>query len=443
MRTFRWLLAAAAAMAVAGCRTPAPPPAFVMMASRVESGPPAPAGDGYAVVLPLGEYAARMRNLGIDPATVSVRVQAVTDRGWVRPRGAPGWYDAPLATDESEAGGEPTVAFTTATLDPSLRLRSQIQISGRPIGARPAVVLDTGAMERWGDPAKVVAYHGDDDAALARSLVARLRQLREHAVRLTGLEPTTPFGVAIVRSDAPTIVVTEPGIWPYRVPDDDFDRMLPILVHELVETAAHDLIRLREDPGNRWISDGIAEWAALRSLEAAGEYCALRAMLLGHVGRAFRASGPLTARYDLRRFRWPRDVRRGDTEMLGDALSAEPAGYAMALMFWTGYEETHGAEAIRSFLARARGLAEVTEADLMTLMDEIAGEPAAAGSRSMNLVVAHRVFLEWLRVVSRKCQAQQAPAVFGKDPEAPVTRGELRGVLDAYFPETPGDPGAP
>lgn len=429
------LAAAAVALAIVGCRTPAGPEGFVMMASRVESGPPVRVGDEYAVVLPLGEYVARMRSLGIDPADVSVRVQAVTQSGWVRPGGAPGWYEAPLATGEGEADGQPTVAFTTRKFEPSLRLRSQIQISGRPLGARPAVALDTDAMERVGESDEVAAYFGAGDAALAQSLLDRLRALREHAVRLTGLEPTTPFGVAVVRSDAPTIVVTEPGIWPYRVPTDDFDRMLPILVHEFVETALHDLVRLREDPANRWISDGIAEWAAFRSLEAAGESCALRTMLLGHLARAFRAAGPLTALYDLRRFRWPEGVARGDTEMLGDALSAEPAGYAMALMFWLEYEEAYDVEAIRTFLARARDLAEVNEANLMRLIDDVAGAKVAGRSRAMNLVVAHRVFLEWLRVVSPRCRAQEAPSVFEKDPEAPITRGELQGIFDAYFPE--------
>jgi hypothetical protein len=432
------MMLAAAVVAVAGCRTPSAPEGFVMMASRVESGPPVPVGDSYTVVLSLAEYAARMRDLGIDPTTVAVRVQAVTDAGWLQLPGTPGWYEAPLATDETVEQERPTVAFTTRTFEPTLRLRSQIQISGRPLGARPAVAVETDAMARVGDAREVATYFQEGDEALAQSLLERLRPLREHAIRLTGLETTTPFGVAVVRSDAPTLVVTDPGVWPYRVPADDFDRMLPILVHELVETALHDLVRLREDPANRWISDGIAEWAAFRSLEAAGEYCALRTMILGHLARAFRAAGPLTARYDLRRFRWPDGVARGDTEILGDALSAEPAGYAMALMFWIEYEETYGPEAIRRFLERARGLDEVHEANLMELIDDVAGKAVADTSRAMNLVVAHRSLMEWARVVSRRCRDQKAPEIFEKDPETPVSRGDLDAILGAYFPGTEG-----
>ncbi len=376
-----------------------------MMASRIESGPPRRTPQGWVTVLPLGRVTAELRAIGVDPADVTLRVQAIDRSGPVSVKGGGSWYRVDLgggAGDDPK--GNPAVILRTPTGDPSLRMRSQIQVSLQPPVLEPAEIIDPEGLPHHGDPDTVASWYPAGDEPLVREVEDRLRPLRDAVVRITGLEPTTPFGVVGVRSEAPTLVVPAPGIWPYRIDRDDVDRMLPILVHELVETTLHDRIRLREDPDNRWISDGLAEWTTFRALETTREWCALRWMTARHLRLVWNAGGPFTSNYDLSRFHWTRDVRGGDTETFGASILEEPAGYSLSLFFWIGFEEAYGAGAVREFLRRARDLPIADQEHLRALIDEIAGEPVSQTIRAMNLVKAYRWFGRWAERLGPLCR---------------------------------------
>lgn len=131
-------------------------------------------------------------------------------------------------------------------------------------------------LRKIGD-ANVAVFSEPEDAALARKVLAELMRARKEVRRLLGLEPERWAVIVGPKRKRDVLYMTVPAsgydsTWMCFREEWDTGEFMRTNVHEWVESTIESRLSLYNDPRNRFIGDGLAEYASWRLYGLGPEY---------------------------------------------------------------------------------------------------------------------------------------------------------------------------
>ena len=238
-------------------------------------------------------------------------------------------------------------------------------------------------------------YHAEADRDAAVRQLAELERMRGFIEGFSGLAVSPGYGVVLHRKEG---TVTLSGTSAVAIPVQVDDAGRPVtpfikwaLVHEWTElTLMFKTLAYVEDPGLRFVGDGLAELISYEycrrfTPEAASERLKQYAQRLA----GLKKSG--ATEYDLtKQFRGAASTstslapaegkapKMPDADELAKATSPESAaGYAVSFVFWHRLREAHGVDVVRKFIAWFLTAKELTTAKVEAKLAELTGEKCA------------------------------------------------------------------
>lgn len=263
-----------------------------------------------------------------------------------------------------------------------------------PATAPEAAALSVAGMARLADASgELAVYHaGEEDADRAADVLALLEGARTRIAERIG--SASACAVAIVRGDT-AVRTSERGVWAWTPDREPEARFVADLLRDWIGRSVSDRAFLRGDSRNRWIAEGLAEWATVEVLVDLGRgESAAREVERGIAEGVdpLRSRSPAT--WDLNDFQWNR--ARGF--VIGDAspaTSESASGTALALAFWLKLVRHHGDDLPARFLDAAAALRDSQRKNrrLVETLGELTGHDYRLETQSFSIPEA-RAHLE-------------------------------------------------
>lgn len=227
-------------------------------------------------------------------------------------------------------------------------------------------------LEKLGD-ARVAVFHREGDGALAREVLAEMIRCHASVKEVLGIEPVSTAAILETGKKENRVLYlafSEPGYrdtwmcFQDRWKSGEFGR---VHAHEVAESTLVAALPLYEDPRNRFIGDGIAEWVSWSLQGLPSDY--LEYLSPEKTGEAdtvdllevFQAGKRLPGK---RGPGWRREHAGGYAP-----------GYALSFAFWHALTEEHGAGLIQEFVAQIQGRGAVSAEESLAILSRLTGDP--------------------------------------------------------------------
>jgi len=277
-------------------------------------------------------------------------------------------------------------------LDPSHSISTSFAIRVRGKAAEKLNVIDLNRLVRKETGADLLYYSEEWDDSLVASIGNSLPEMRYSIESALGI-PVIPYGVVLSDSILPLFLPMNRvyhndqlhSLWPLGL-DDGPRHYYWMVIHEWAEESVLDYIPF-SDRRVRWISDGLAEFAAFKFVRG--------------LDRETRDSSGITSflSEDLSNHYYfiNQQLEAGLTELEFDLVSwkmvgrdqpiaiTDAAGYALALFFWVDIAEEFGETTIHNFLEQAKNEEDPSGDKLVGLLSSLTDQDIRNRLRSFNL----------------------------------------------------------
>tara|TARA_R110002096_G_scaffold147671_29_gene307913 strand:+ start:5652 stop:6677 length:1026 start_codon:yes stop_codon:yes gene_type:complete len=224
-------------------------------------------------------------------------------------------------------------------------------------------------LKKIGD-ANVAVFSEPEDAALARKVLAELMRARKEVRRLLGLEPERWAVIVGPKRKRDVLYMTVPAsgyesTWMCFREEWETGEFMRTNVHEWVESTIESRLALYSDPRNRFIGDGLAEYASWRLYGLGPEYR----------DRLSPAAVPQETVDLLTAFQAvPGSAFHRRKFDRGIAKHGYSPGYALAFVFWHDLLKEHGTQVPARMVANLAQQRPVTVERAIATLEAITGE---------------------------------------------------------------------
>ena len=281
-------------------------------------------------------------------------------------------------------------------IEPTDRAALSANISGSLRGSPMKSVQLHSASDRkkLGD-ARSAVFYPPEDLSLARKVNAQLRRCREEIESILGLEPIRLSVLLGPESDERHVLyltATAPGYqvtWLCFKNDWNSGEFLRTLAHEWTESTLTGHLSLYDDPRNRFIGDGLAEFVAWKLYGIPADYG--ERLSPDQVGDLETVDLLSAFQAIPEKIFYRRKLDRGI------AKHGYSPGYALAFAYWHELTERHGASLPREFVQEMSGKKSATTEEAIEILSELTGDQAiepqvrAVNVEAARLRIAHLV----------------------------------------------------
>lgn len=260
-------------------------------------------------------------------------------------------------------------------IEPSDRAVLEANISGSLRGSpMKSVQLHSASdLEKLGD-ARSAVFYPPQDLRFARKVNAQLLRCREGIESILSLDPirlSVILGPESDESHVMYLTATAPGYqvtWLCFRNEWDSGEFLRTIAHEWTESTLTTRLSLYDDPRNRFIGDGLAEFVAWKLYGITDEY----GERLSPDQMDDQESIDLLSAFQV----IPGKIFSRRKFDRGIAKHGYAPGYALAFAYWHELTEKHGATLPRRFVKKLSGKKSATNEEAIGFLVELTGDRA-------------------------------------------------------------------
>ncbi len=281
---------------------------------------------------------------------------------------------------ESDGAGQVMVPIDSALLwkNPPIRIEPKgvnlvVRISGKQTGrdVRSVQVRAAADLKKIGD-SRVAVFHDDGDVALAREVQTELIRARGVIKSFLGLEPMR-WAVILEtnRKERDVLYLTVPAAgyescWRCFKEDWESGAFMDINPHEWTESTLTSAFGLYDDPRNRFIGDGLAEFVTWKVHGLPKDY--IERLAPAQIGD--RETVDLLSEFQVIPWKFTQRSRFG---RVPEKVSFSP-GYALSFAFWHALYEEHGSALCSTFVEKLARKPSASAEAAIAILVELTGD---------------------------------------------------------------------